>query len=543
MGVQEDDIETEFDNDCPDDSSQIHPLLDDSFEPRILNLPPKTLSLEEERESGKALRSEYNSFLETNSSKYASVLNTIAQKNEKDFTRKNDNLMKLLGDVYFLTNCYEKIKSNKGALTPGTDGRTVDELTMDHFISASESIKSGNYKFGRSRRIYVDKPGKATKRPITIPNSMDKIVQEGVRVILNAIYEPEFRSKSFNYGFRPGVSCNDAIQKIKDTAKGSDFALEGDIEGAYNNVKHEKMIDTLRYRISDNKFLKLIKQLHKSGIMEGDISKDTTLGIPQGGIASPILFNIYMHNFDLFIDRKLQELVNDRNLQRKKATSNPVSRRYRQADRKLAQTRARIDTIYRQSQLSKVSDIKKSSFGEKYKDIKKDIKRYKSMKTRIRSSPGHLKMTKAVYVRYADDWIIFTNMDKETVTAIKKEVAEYLKSELGLTLSEEKTILTNLSEKYAKFLGFRFKNNQRLAPIIKYTRNSKDRKSGQMKLSIVKQRASWGLFVDIDHEKVEGRMKLKGLLTEKRKPRALFMITQLKEHEIVTKYRQMLEGF
>jgi len=162
--------------------------------------------------------------------------------------------MKLLKDPYFLGNCYEKIKSNKGALTPGTDSLTVDEMTWDRFTKVAEEIRSGTFEFGRSRRIYVDKPGKSTKRPITIPNSMDKIVQEGIRVILNAIYEPVFYAKGFNYGFRPGVSCNDAVQKVKDLAKGSDFALEGDVEKAYNNVKHDKMVDTLRERISDNKF-------------------------------------------------------------------------------------------------------------------------------------------------------------------------------------------------------------------------------------------------------------------------------------------------
>jgi len=212
--------------------------------------------------------------------------------------------------------------------------------------------------------------------------------------------------------------------------------------------------------------------------MEGDITKDTTLGIPQGGIASPILFNIYMHNFDMFIEKRLEELVRTKNLQREAVTSNPFSRRYRQIDRKLAQTKNRIDTIYRQLRLSKVSEVKNSDFASRYKEIKKAIKKYKATKTKIRSSPGHLKKIRALYIRYADDWIIFTNMDEETVLAIKKEIAEYLKTELGLTLSEDKTVLTNLHKKYAKFLGFRFKNNQRFAPVIRYQRKMKD--SGQI---------------------------------------------------------------
>lgn len=184
-----------------------------------MSFPSSTRSPEEAREAAIQLRSEYRAFVESHSSKYGTVLKAIAQKNERDHTRKNDNLMKLLKDPYFLSNCYEKIKSNKGALTPGTDSLTVDEMTWDRFTRVAEEIRSGTFKFGRSRRIYVEKPGKPKPRPITIPNAMDKIVQEGVRVILNAIYEPTFRAKSLNFGFRPGVSCNDAIQKIKDSGK------------------------------------------------------------------------------------------------------------------------------------------------------------------------------------------------------------------------------------------------------------------------------------------------------------------------------------
>lgn len=156
------------------------------------------------------------------------------------------------------------------------------------------------------------------------------------------------------------------------------------------------MVDTLRERISDNKFLKLIRQLHKSGIMEGDITKDTTLGIPQGGIASPILFNIYMHNFDMFVEKRLEELVRTKNLQREAITLNPISRRYRQIGRKLVSTRNRIDTIYRQSQLSKVSEVRKSEFAERYKEIKKAVGKLKTAKTKTRSFPGHLKKIRAL---------------------------------------------------------------------------------------------------------------------------------------------------
>ena len=162
--------------------------------------------------------------------------------------------------------------------------------------------------------------------------------------------------------------------------------------------------------------------------------------------------------------------------------------------------------------------------------MKKAVERYKSLKTRISSTPSHLKKVRALYVRYADDWVIFTNFDRGTVEGLKADIGSYLKSELGLTLSDEKTILTDLSKGFAKFLGFSFLNNQKYAPITTYQRNSRSRRTGSVRISIVRQRVVWGLYVDIDHSRVEGRMMLKGLLTDKRRPRAFFMISQLKEH-------------
>ena len=102
--------------------------------------------------------------------------------------------------------------------------------------------------------------------------------------------------------------------------------------------------------------------------------------------------------------------------------------------------------------------------------MRKLIQKYKYFQTRARSTPSHLKKIRALYVRYADDWGRgrFTNIDKESVEEFQLEIASFLESDLGLTLSKEKTMLTDLSKNYAKFLGFRFKNNQKHAPIISY---------------------------------------------------------------------------
>lgn len=141
--VQADSIDIEYDNECPDDASQVRPLLDRYYEPRNLNFPSSTRTVKEEKEASKALKTEFRIFSEERSSKYVAVLKTISKKNSIEFSRKNDNLMKLLGDVYFLTNCFSKIKSNRGALTPGTDRQTVDEMTMENFSRVSEELRFG----------------------------------------------------------------------------------------------------------------------------------------------------------------------------------------------------------------------------------------------------------------------------------------------------------------------------------------------------------------------------------------------------------------
>lgn len=143
--------------------------------------------------------------------------------------------------------------------------------------------------------------------------------------------------------------------------------------------------------------------------------------------------------------------------------------------------------------------------------------------------------------------MLFSNLQKDKVEEMKLEIAKFLflKESLGLSLSLDKTKITNLDIDYAKFLGFKIKNNQLKAPVISYTKMQRTRSEEMMPVKI-KQRLSWGLFyfyfLDIDHERVIFRMKLKGLLDRKGKPKRYTTVEQLKDHEIVYKFRQMLEG-
>lgn len=169
-------------------------------------------------------------------------------------------------------------------------------------MKISTQLITGTYTPSDIRRVWIPKPGKTEKRPLGIPTLHDKIVQQAILMVLEAMYEPIFEQQNHNFGFRPHKGCHDAIIKITQKGQGMSLAIEGDIKGAYNNVKHKTMINILSRQTDDNKFLNLIDRFMKAGIFD-EMSKSRThtfTGVPQGGIVSPILFNIYMYEFDKF---------------------------------------------------------------------------------------------------------------------------------------------------------------------------------------------------------------------------------------------------
>ncbi|NJR76101.1 MAG: RNA-directed DNA polymerase, partial [Scytonema sp. CRU_2_7] len=176
----------------------------------------------------------------------------------------------------------------------------------------------------------IPKPGKKKMRPIDTPTQKDRIIQEALRGILEAIYEPEFKEFEeytsglcSNYGFRPRKSTWDAVAVLKYQGQSTNYCIEGDIVGAYNNIDHNILLNILERRIKDKKFLKLINNLLKAGIMEENRVIHNLIGTPQGGILSPLLFNIYMFEFDKFIyEEIIKPLVN--NNSDKKSRRNPI---------------------------------------------------------------------------------------------------------------------------------------------------------------------------------------------------------------------------
>ena len=363
--------------------------------------------------------------------------------NQKNINKINDNLIKIVADPELLLHAYGNIQANKGSLTPGTDSKdTADGFNRPLLNKISKQIKEGTYKWKDIKQIMIPKPGKKKKRPLGIPTFTDKLVQESIRIILTAIYEPVFQSIESNHGFRPKRSTHSALDRILMYSQGMEYALEGDVTSAYNAVNHKKLLKLLKKKISDKKLLKLIEMGLKTNICFEKKTIVNVIGTPQGAILSPILFNIYMHEFDLEIEKIKKELGERNKKENRKA--NAIMRKANTTSVRLNRRKNRLDSIKKEKHF----DIRK--FRKLLKQIEKD----KKLQLTLPSKNKAKQLLRISYCRYADDWILFTNLKKTEVEVLKRRLTEWLKDELKFKLDQDKTYITNLKKNKAKFLGF-----------------------------------------------------------------------------------------
>lgn len=207
-------------------------------------------------------------------------------------------------DLFLLA--YQNIYASQGNMTQGTDGKTIDGMSIRRIDKLIESLKDESYQPQPSRRTYIPKKN-GKLRPLGIPSFDDKLIQEVIRMLLEAVYENSFSDTS--HGFRPKRSCHTALQQIQTRFTGVKWFVEGDIKGFSDNINHEILIKILSERIKDERFLRLIRKFLKAGYLEEWRFHNTYSGTPQGGIISPILANIYLDKLDKFME-KLQTEFN-----------------------------------------------------------------------------------------------------------------------------------------------------------------------------------------------------------------------------------------
>ena len=356
------------------------------------------------------------------------VLNSLI-RHSKDTNYQYDRIYRILYNREMYLAAYQNIYANEGNMTAGTDGETIDGMSIQRIDALIASLKDESYQPHPSRRTYIRKKDGIRKRPLGIPAFKDKLLQEVIRMILEAIYEGSFENSS--HGFRPDRSCHTALDQIQGTFTGAKWFIEGDIKGFFDNINHEILINILRERIADERMIRLIRKFLKAGYLEDWVFHKTYSGTPQGGIISPILANIYLDKLDKF----MREYAEKFNIGEKRKR-NPVYR-------KLETQRAKL-----------VREMKVADDRTEKDRILKAIHQLDKERTNV---PCHLEMDDSYkrmrYVRYADDFLIGVIGSKKDCEAIKQEIAEFLSAKLGLELSQEKTLITH-GHQCAHFLGF-----------------------------------------------------------------------------------------
>ena len=355
------------------------------------------------------------------------VLNSL-NEHSKDSSYKFERLYRILFNEELFYVAYQKIASNGGSTTKGSDGRSIDGMSLARIETLIASLKDESYQPHPSRRVHIPKKNGKT-RPLGIPAFEDKLVQEVVRMILEAIYEGHFETTS--HGFRPKRSCHTALLHIQKTFNGAKWFIEGDIKGFFDNIDHDVLVGILRERISDDRFIRLIRKFLKAGYVEDWTFHNTYSGTPQGGIVSPILANIYLDKLDKYVKEYIQHF------------DKGTKRRPGKESNNLANERKR--TVRK---LKKVKDgTEKAALVARLKAIEQERAAFPSG-DEMDGSYRRLK-----YIRYADDFILGVIGSKEDALRIKEDIKSFLSESLALELSEEKTLITHTG-KSAKFLGY-----------------------------------------------------------------------------------------
>jgi group II intron reverse transcriptase/maturase len=372
------------------------------------------------------------------------TLERLEHRRKRNCNRQwqNRDLYRLMyqEDLYILA--YERLKSKPGNMTAGSDGETLDGFSLKQIQRIIQEMRTEQFQFKPVRTVYIPKPN-GKMRKLGIPSIRDKVVHEVMHMILEAIYDSPYGAYflSTSHGFRPNRSCHTALREYRTQWSATTWLIEGDIHACFDELAHEVLVRLLRKKITDERFLNLIWKLLRAGYMDlhGE-RKDSLIGSPQGGIVSPLLANVYLHELDEFVEQVRRRLARG-----KKKRTNPVCMRLVRQKRQLVQ-----------QGLTKTS-------------------RFREVVKHIRSLPYVLvndpKFIRVKYLRYADDWVIGVCGSKSLAESIKEEVKVFLRDTLKLQLSEEKTRITNAKTEEAAFLGTTLKIGTGGTPKVVLTTN------------------------------------------------------------------------
>ena len=361
------------------------------------------------------------------------VLKSLEEKS-CNLTYRYKRLYRNLYNPEFYLLAYKNIATSQGSMTAGADGNTLDDMSLARIDKIIATLKDYSYQPNPARRTYIAKKNSTKKRPLGIPSTDDKLIQEIVRMILEAIYEPTF--SDYSHGFRPDRSCHTALTHVKHVFKSVKWIVEGDIKACFDSFDHHVLINILRRRIHDEYFISLMWKFLRAGYLEQWEYNATYSGSPQGSGMSPILANIYLSELDKYMEDYKVKFDTGENRRRK---GNPA---YLSLSGKCQTLRDKI-----RKGTDTMTDAERSSTIHKLKILQREM-----LKT-PRYLPMDSDYKRIQYNRYADDFIIGVIGSKEDASKIKADIGQFLKEALKLTLSDEKTKTTH-SSKRVRYLGY-----------------------------------------------------------------------------------------
>jgi len=414
------------------------------------------------------------------------VLSIIRERGERGLPL-TDVYRQLYNEELYL-KAYGRIYRNDGAMTRGITKETVDGMSQEKIASIVEALRFERYRWTPVRRVEIPKKNGKT-RPLGIPTWSDKLLQEVIRLLLEAYYEPQFSKHS--HGFRPGRGCHTALESIQRGWQGTKWFIEGDIKGCFDNIDHEVLLKILREKILDNRFLRLVEGLLRAGYCEEWRYRPTLSGTPQGGIVSPLLANIFLDKLDKFVETTLLETY-----------TRGISRR---------PNKEYVLLLHRR---------KRRRASGKWDEAKAMLKQMQSMTAFDPHDPDFRRLR---YCRYADDFLLGFAGTKSEAEQIKLQLAKFLWEELHLELSPEKTLITHARTGTALFLGYEVSamwNNLR-------THNGRRGLNGQIGLRIP------SAFID---ERCRRFMKGDKMMARPE-------LQQDSDFDIITRYQQEYRGY
>jgi nicotine oxidoreductase len=417
------------------------------------------------------------------------------RKRSKDYPDKiidRDLYRDFMLDPRMYLAAYQKIRSKPGSMTPGIIPTTLDGISIEEINKIILSLQSEKFQFTPGRRIFISKPS-GKNRPLTLGNPRDKLVQEVMRLVLEAIYEPLFLPCS--HGFRPKFSCHTALREIFTKFVGCTWWIEGDFHSCFESIDHNKLLNLLSSKISDQRFMQLIRKSLNAGYFDFTVHKTDIVGIPQGNIISPILANIFLHELDKFI------------MDLKSKFDSKVSRKRRSSEYWQAYYRKKV--------------------AKKENRDKKEIKKLIKEQQRTQAKKLDYSTKRIMYIRYADDWIIAVNGSYTETVDILNKIKDFC-SGMGLHLSPTKTKITNSYKEYVLFLGTRIKHSG----VITWSKH----RGGY------KQRNRKALLLTAPMAKIRSKLSLSGFV-KNNKGVSRTSWTPLTLRQIITSYNKILMGY